>query len=193
MKVIAFCGSGRKDGNTALLLNAVLEPLAEAGAETELVELAGNEIRGCMACYVCYMEKNGAYVLTKDIVNESIAKMASADAIILGSPAYFGDVSSEMKALIDRSSMVNKANGDMFRRKIGASVVAVGRAGAIHTFDTMNHFFLIGQMIIVGSNYWNIGIGPEKGEVVDDEEGMKTMHQLGENMAWLLTSLHDKE
>jgi len=186
MKIIAFCGSGRKDGNTSLLLNAVLLPLAEAGAETELVELAGNEIRGCKACYVCYMEKNGVCVLTKDIVNESIAKMAAADAIILGSPAYCGDVSSEMKALIDRSSMVNKANGDMFRRKIGASVVAVGRAGAIHTFDTMNHFFLIGQMIIVGSNYWNIGIGPEKGEVVDDEEGMKTMHQLGENMAWLL-------
>lgn len=189
MKVIAFCGSARKEGNTSLLLNAVLEPLAQAGAETELLELAGNEIRGCMACYVCYMEKNGACVLTKDMVNESIAKMAAADAIILGSPTYFGDVSSEMKALIDRSSMVSKANGDIFRRKIGASVVAVGRAGAIHTFDTMNHFFLIGQMIIVGSNYWNIGIGPEKGEVVDDEEGMKTMHQLGENMAWLLKKI----
>lgn len=189
MKVIAFCGSARKDGNTSLLLNAVLKPLKEAGSETELVELAGKGIRGCIACYVCYLDKNGACVLTKDIVNESIAKMAAADAILLGSPSYFGDVSSEMKAFMDRISMVSKANGDMFKRKIGASVVAVGRAGAIHTFDTMNHFFLIAQMIIVGSNYWNIGTGPEKGEVVDDEEGMRTMHQLGENIAWLLQKI----
>ncbi|MGB3212884.1 MAG: flavodoxin family protein [Desulforhopalus sp.] len=186
MKVVAFCGSARRQGNTALLLNAVLNPLSEAGAETELVELAGSEIRGCMACYICYLEKNGTCVLKKDIVNDCIAKMAAADAILLGSPSYFADVSSEMKALIDRSGMVSQANGHMFRRKLGAAVVAVRRAGAIHAFDTMNHFFLIGQMIIVGSSYWNIGIGPEIGEVADDEEGMKTMQQLGENMAWLL-------
>lgn len=91
-----------------------------------------------------------------------------------------------MKALIDRCGMVSRANDDMYKRKLGAAVVAVRRAGAIHTFDTMNHFFLIGQMIIVGSSYWNIGIGREKGEVLDDEEGMKTMKDLGQNMLWLL-------
>lgn len=191
MKVVAFCGSARKEGNTDLLLRAVLEPLSAAGAETELVELAKSEIRGCMACYVCFIEKNGTCVLKKDIVNDCIAKMATADAILLGSPTYFTDVSSEMKALIDRSGMVSQANGDMFKRKLGAAVVATGRAGAIHAFDTMNHFFLTAQMIVVGSNYWNIGIGPEKGEVVDDEEGMKTMRQLGENMAWLLNKMKD--
>jgi len=189
MKVIAFCGSARKEGNTSLLLNAVFKPLAESGAETELIELAGNEIRGCMGCYVCYLKKNRECVLTKDPVNESISKMAAADAILLGSPAYFGDVSSEMKAFIDRSSMVNKANGYMFKRKIGAAVAAAGRAGAVHALDTMNHFFLLSQMIIVGSNDWNVGIGTEMGEVVDDEEGMKAMHQLGENMAWLLKKI----
>ena len=189
MKIVAFCGSARKEGNTALLLNAVLAPLARAGAETELIELAGSEIRGCMACYVCFLEKNGTCVLKKDMINDCIAKMSAADAIILGSPTYFADVSSEMKAFIDRCGMVGKANGDMYRRKLGAAVVAVRRAGAIHAFDTMNHFFLINQMIIVGSSYWNIGIGPEKGEVVEDEEGMKTMHQLGENMAWLLQKI----
>jgi multimeric flavodoxin WrbA len=189
MKVVALCGSARKQGNTALLLKTVLLPLNEAGALTELIELAKSEIRGCMACYVCFLEKNGTCVLKKDIVNECIGKMAAADAILLGSPTYFADVSSEMKALIDRSGMVGKANGDMFRRKIGAAVVATRRSGGIRAFDTMNHFFLAGQMIVVGSNDWNIGIGPEIGEVVDDKEGMKTMRILGENIAWLLRKM----
>jgi len=189
MKVVAFCGSARKQGNTYLLQKAVLEPLAEAGAETEIIELAGSEIRGCMSCYVCFMERNGTCVLKKDIVNECIAKMAAADAILLGSPAYFGDVTSEMKALIDRCGMVSQANGHMFQRKIGAAVVAVRRSGAVHTLDTMNHFFLLNRMIIVGSDSWNVGIGPEKGEVVDDEEGMKNMRLLSKNIVWLLKKL----
>jgi multimeric flavodoxin WrbA len=189
MKIVAFCGSARKQGNTYLLQKAVLATLADAGAETELVELAGNEIRGCMSCYVCFLEKNGTCVLKKDIVNDCIGKMAAADAILLGSPAYFGDVTSEMKALIDRCGMVSQANGHMFQRKIGAAVVAVRRSGAIHTLDTMNHFFLLSKMIIVGSDSWNVGIGPEKGEVVDDEEGMKNMRLLGENMVWLLKKI----
>jgi multimeric flavodoxin WrbA len=115
--------------------------------------------------------------------------MAKADAIILGSPTYFADVSTEMKALIDRSGMVGRANGELYKRKLGAAVVAVRRAGSIHAFDTMNHFFQISQMIIVGSSYWNIGIGREKGEAADDAEGIKTMTQLGENMAWLLAKV----
>lgn len=189
MKIVAFCGSPRQQGNTYLLQKAVLAILADAGAETELVELAGSEMRGCMSCYVCFLEKNGTCVLKKDIVNDCIAKMAAADAILLGSPAYFGDVTSEMKALIDRSGMVSQANGHMFQRKIGAAVVAVRRSGAVHTLDTMNHFFLLSKMIIIGSDSWNVGIGPEKGEVVDDEEGMKNMRMLGENMVWLLKKI----
>jgi multimeric flavodoxin WrbA len=189
MKVVAFSGSGRKESNTTLLLETALQPLAEAGVESEIIELAGQEIRGCMACYNCYLAKDGSCVLKKDIVNDCIAKMVSADAIILGSPAYFGDVSSEMKALIDRGGMVGQANGDLYKRKIGAAVVAVARSGAIHAFDTINHFFLASQMIVAGSSGWSIGIGPEKGEVVDDEKGMKSMRQLGENMVWLLKKM----
>ncbi len=189
MNVVAFCGSARKNGNTALLLNTVLEPLRQAGVETELVELAGSKIRGCKACMVCFKEQDGTCAIKGDMVNECIAKMRKADGIILGSPTYFADVSTEMKALIDRSGMVGRANGNMYRRKIGASVVAVRRAGGIHAFDTMNHFFLIEQMVVVGSSYWNIGMGREKGEVAGDEEGMATMKQLGENMAWLLKKI----
>jgi multimeric flavodoxin WrbA len=191
MKVVAFCASARKDGNTKLLLETVLEPLRQSGAETELVELAGSSLKGCMACFVCIKKKDGSCVIKDDMLNECVEKMAGADAIILGSPTYFADVSTEMKALIDRSGMVGRANGDLYKRKIGAAVVAVRRAGSIHAFDTMNHFFQIGQMIIVGSSYWNIGIGREKGEVASDEEGMKTMRQLGENMAWLLDRISD--
>ena len=189
MEVIAFCGSARRKGNTALLLNTVLEPLAEAGAKTELVELAGSEIRGCTACMVCFKEQDGTCAVKKDMLNECVDKMRRADAVILGSPTYFADVSTEMKALIDRSGMVGRANDHLYKRKIGASVVAVRRAGGIHAFDTMNHFFLISQMIIVGSSYWNIGIGRDKGEVAEDQEGMETMKQLGENMAWLLKKI----
>ena len=189
MNVVAFCGSARKNGNTKLLLETVLEPLGEAGAETELVELSGSNLKGCKACFVCIKKKDGSCVVKDDMLNECVEKMTRAEAIILGSPTYFADVSTEMKALIDRSGMVGRANGDLYKRKLGAAVVAVRRAGSIHAFDTMNHYCQISQMIIVGSSYWNIGIGREKGEVASDAEGMKTMWQLGENMSWLLQKI----
>jgi multimeric flavodoxin WrbA len=189
MNVVAFCGSARAKGNTHQLLETVLEPLKEAGVATELVELAGSNLKGCRACFVCMKKKDQSCVIKDDLVNECIQKMAAADAIILGSPTYFADVSTEMKALIDRSGMVGRANGDLYQRKLGAAVVAVRRAGSIHAFDTLNHFFLISQMIIVGSSYWNIGIGREKGAVAADEEGLRTMRQLGENMFWLLEKI----
>lgn len=186
MKVIAFNGSARKDGNTAILINHVFEELHKENIETELVQLSGQTIRGCAACGKCHENKDKHCSIKNDCVNECIDKMLAADGIILGSPTYFADISSELKALIDRSGFVARGNGDMFKRKAGAAVIAVRRAGAIHAFDTINHFFLIGQMLVVGSNYWNIGIGRKPGEVETDEEGKKTMHTLGQNMAWLL-------
>ncbi len=191
MKVVAFCGSARKDGNTALLLRTVLAELDAAGVETELIQLAGTEIHGCTACLQCFKRKDGRCAVEKDSINDFLDKMKEADAILLGSPTYFADVSTEMKALMDRCGMVSRANDDMLKRKLGAAVVAARRAGAIHVFDTMNHFFLIGQMIVVGSNYWNIGLGREKEEVAKDEEGMNTMKVLGRNMAWVLGKLKD--
>ncbi len=189
MKVVAFSGSARKNGNTALLLKTVLAKLEKEGVQTELIELSGQGLRGCVACYECFKHKDGlcAYSTAQhDSINSYLAKMKEADGILLGSPTYFADVSTEMKALMDRCGMVSRANGDLFKRKAGAAVVAARRAGAIHVFDSINHFFLIGQMIVVGSNYWNIGMGREKEEVAKDEEGMQTMRVLGQNMAWLL-------
>lgn len=190
MKVVAFNGSARKDGNTAMLLSTVLGELKKEGVETELVQLAGKTLQGCIACYRCFERKDRRCAVNVDALNDCIEKMLGSDGIVLGSPTYFSDVSANMKALIERAGMVARANGDMFKRKVGAAVVAVRRAGASHAFSSINHFFLIGQMIVPGSSYWNIGVGREKGEVERDAEGMKTMRDLGQNMAWLLMKLH---
>jgi multimeric flavodoxin WrbA len=189
MKVVAFNGSARKDGNTAILIRRVLKVLEEEGIETELIQLAGEPIHGCNACRTCYETKNERCVIDDDRVNEYVQKMKAADGIILGSPTYFSMMSSEMKALIDRTGYVARANKHLFKRKVGAAVVAVRRAGGMPTFDAINHFFLVNQMIVPGSSYWNVGIGNKKGEVEKDEEGMKTMDDLGRNMAWLLKKL----
>jgi multimeric flavodoxin WrbA len=186
MKVIGINGSARKDGNTAILIRQAFKEIEKEGIQTELFQLAGQKIQGCIACYKCFSAKNRRCAVTDDAVNGCLEKMEGADGIILGSPTYFADCSAQMKALIDRVGFVAKANGEMFKRKIGAAVVSVRRGGAIHAFDTINHFFTIGQMIIVGSSYWNIGIGREIGDVDKDEEGLKTMSTLGANMAWLI-------
>ena len=189
MKVIAFNGSPRKDGNTSILIGYVLEELKKAGISTELINLAGKKLHGCIACYRCASNQDRQCAVKDDDINECIEKILEADGIILGSPTYFTDVSTEIKALIDRVGLVAKVNGDMLKRKVGAAVIAVRRAGSLHTFATINNFFLINQMIVPGSNYWNMGIGRNKGEVEKDQEGIMTMKVLGQNMAWLLERL----
>lgn len=189
MKVIAFNGSARKDGNTAILINQVFSELEKQDIETEMIQLSGQKIRGCIACCKCFENKDQRCSVKDDIVNDCIEKMLQADGIILASPTYFADVTAELKALIDRAGFVAKANADMFGHKAGAAIVAVRRGGSIHAFDSINHFFLISQMIIPGSCYWNMGIGLEKGDVEKDAEGLQTMKTLGQNMAWLLKKI----
>lgn len=191
MKVVAFNGSARKDGNTAVLVNVVFKELKKEGIKTELIQLAGKKIHGCTACGKCFENQDKQCAVKGDIANDCIEKMLEADGIILASPTYFTDVSTELKALIDRSGFVAKANQDMFKRKVGAGVIAVRRAGAIHAFDTLNHFFFINQMIVPGSSYWNIGIGLAPGDVNSDDEGILTMKTLGVNMAWLMKKIQE--
>lgn len=186
LTVVAFDGSARKNGNTSILLRYVLQELEKEGITTELIQMSGETIHGCLACRKCSTRKDGRCSQADDMGNVYIEKMARADGIMLGSPTYVADVSPEIKALMDRACLVSKANGGMFRRKVGAAVVAVRRAGAIHAFDALNHFFLINEMIIPGSSYWNIGIGWEPGEVENDAEGIRTVKVLGQNMGWLL-------
>jgi multimeric flavodoxin WrbA len=185
MYALALSGSPRKGGNTEILLNRVLEPLKEGGWETELLQVGGQELRGCLACGKCFENRNRQCVIEKDIFNHVAEKIFRADALILGSPTYFSDVTAEMKALIDRVGFVSMANGGLLAGKIGAAVVAVRRAGSTHAFDTMNHLFLISRMIVPGSTYWNMGMGLNPGDVEKDEEGIKNMSNLGKTILWL--------
>jgi multimeric flavodoxin WrbA len=190
MRVVAFNGSARKNGNTARMVQEVFTELDKAGIETEMMQLAGKDVHGCQACYLCSKNKDQRCSMKGDIVNECIEKMIEADAILLASPTYFADVTPEIKALMDRAGMVSRANDDLLRHKLGAAISVARRGGAIHTFDSLNHFFLILQMIVVGSSYWNIGFGGDKGEVEKDEEAMAVMRTLGVNIAWLLERIH---
>lgn len=190
MKVLAINGSPRKGSNTEILIREVFKPLEEAGIETELIQIGGKMIRGCLACGKCIEMQKCQCIIKNDCVNEIIEKMVEADGIILGSPTYFADVSAEMKALIDRAGFVTYTNGRPLDRKVAAAVVAVRRGGATHVFDTMNHFFQISGMYIVGSTYWNMGYGLGPGEVEGDEEGLANMKDLGESMVHLLNKLN---
>jgi multimeric flavodoxin WrbA len=189
MKVVALNGSARKDGNTAILLNLVLDELKEERINAELIQLAGHSINGCRACYKCFKNQDRRCAVKKDMLNDVLAEMEGADGILLGSPTYFSDVSSGMRAFIERCGFVARANDYMFKRKVGASVVAVRRAGAIPAFNSMNLFLHYMQMVMPGSSYWSIGIGRDPGDVLKDEEGVQTMQTLGQNMAWLLKKL----
>lgn len=186
MKLIAINGSPRPQGNTNLLLQTVCEPLEAAGINTRIVQLAGSGLRGCTACMKCVENKNRRCIIDSDPLNDILQQIYAADGLVLGSPTYFADVTTEMKAFIDRSGFVCRANGRLLNRKVGAGVVAVRRGGSMHALQTLQNYFLINEMIVPGSSYWNIAFGRNPGEVANDAEGMETMHRLGENMAWLM-------
>ena len=189
MKVVAFNGSPRKNGNTYHAIQTVFDELKKEDIKTELVQLGGSNIKGCRACYKCFEKKNRRCI-QDDALNLFVKKMIDSEGIIIGSPTYFSNVSTEVKALIERAGLVSRANNNLFKRKVGAAVVAARRAGATHVYSSINFFFCIGHMIIPGSSYWNLGIGKNPGDVLKDEEGMATFRDLGQNMAWLLKKLY---
>lgn len=189
MKVIAFNGSPRPHGNTNRALEIVLEEIAAEGIDTELIQMGIEEVAPCQACGVCGQRKDRRCKREDDKVNEWIEKISMVDGLIIGSPVYFGTMSAQTKAFIDRVGFVNRANGDLFRLKVGAAVAVNRRAGALATFQELNNFFLIGQMIVVGSSYWNVATALKPGDMEKDEEGLRTMRDLGRNMAWAVKKL----
>lgn len=186
MRALAINGSPRKGGNTEILLRKALEPVAAAGHQTDYIQVGGTRIRGCTACGACGRMKNRRCVIDDDIFNLVFAKMIAADAILIGSPVYFANMTAETKALIDRAGYVALANGGLLRRKIGVAVSAQRRGGGVHVMDSINHLFLISEMIVPGSTYWNFGVGSAPGDVLNDTEGLKNMNNLGEQIVWLL-------
>lgn len=171
------------------MIRAVFRELEKEGIATEFVQVGGTDIRGCRACGKCRENKDNRCVLKDDGVNDHVKKMLEADGMIIGSPTYFSDLTSEAKALIDRCGYVARSNGNQLKRKVGAAVVAVRRAGSIHVFDSINHFYTINEMIIPGSSYWNMSLALMPGDFEKDAEGVETMKNLGANMAWLLKKL----
>jgi multimeric flavodoxin WrbA len=189
MKVIGINGSARKDGNTSILIRKVFDELEAEGIETKLVNLGPQSVNGCLACMKCFENKDGHCVQDKDALNEWVDEMAAADGIILGTPVYFANLSGQIKCFLDRAWMVARANDNMFKRKVGAAVVAARRAGAVTAFHALNAYFGISEMVIAGSTYWDIGYGREKGECLQDGEALQNMANLGKNMAWLIKSI----
>ena len=189
MKAVAFNCSPRKEGNTYSMLKKVLEQLEAEGIETELVQVGGNLLHGCKACGACGRNKDMKCAFGADGMNDYIQKMAEADAIIIGSPTYFADMSTECKALLDRCGYTLRSNGNPLKRKVGAAVSAVRRAGGIHVIDGINHFFTINEMYVASSSYWNMSLSKDVGDFLNDAEGVKTMETLGKNMAHLMKKL----
>ncbi len=191
MKVVAFNGSARKDGNTALLVRRAFAELEAEGIETELVQLYNKGFRGCIACLKCAETQDSTCSgQPDDGMNECIAKMVAADGIIVASPTYYANCTATTQALLERAGYATRKSGNPLARKVGAAVVAVRRGGAIHAFDSINHWFQINEMLVVGSSYWNMGYGLDKGDVENDDEGIETMATLGRNMAWALKKLN---
>lgn len=193
MNAILFNCSPHKKGNTFSMLNALKKSLEANGIDAEIMQVGGEKIAPCKACGACGKLRNKKCVFDNDILNSAAAKAYEADAIIIGSPTYYAAMTPEAKALIDRTGFVNFNNGgELLRGKVGAAVVAQRRGGATSVFSSINFFFLMSQMIVQGSTYWNIGFGLEQGDVDEDTEAMSNMKNLGENIAALLKKLHSK-
>ena len=191
MKVLGISGSPRPGGNTDILVNHALGVLEKEGIETDFLSLADRPIKPCMACAGCMKSEEVRCVQEDPAFEGMIERFQAADGVLVGSPVYFGSATPQTMALLDRVGYVNRHHPEILRRKVGAAVVVARRAGQNFTFAQLNYFFLIAEMIVPGSTYWNVAFGKGKGEVTSDEEGMKTVETLAGNVAWLLKKLHD--
>jgi multimeric flavodoxin WrbA len=186
MKVVAVNGSPRAEGNTWHALQMVGSKLTAQGIDFEILHIGNKAVRGCMACGKCSQTKNEKCTITTDPLNEWIQTLKSADGIILASPVYYAGIAGTMKCFLDRAFYVAGSNGNLFRHKVGASVVALRRSGGSATFDSLNHYLHYAEMLVATSNYWNIIHGRAAGDAEHDAEGRQIMEILSSNMAWML-------
>lgn len=187
MKVIGIVGSPRKNGNTELLTKHTLQAISEEGLRTELIRLAGLEIKPCNACMACQKQE---MCPIEDDLFPIYLKMKKAQGIVLASPVYYGSATALIKALMERVGYVSRWNGEPFRGKVGGPLVVARRAGQNFTLAQLTLWFQILGFFVPGSTYWNMAIGREKGEVRQDEEGLHTVWNFGKNMASLIKKLN---
>lgn len=192
MKALAISGSARIKGNTEDMLNVCLKVCADAGIETELIRMAENPVKPCTACGSCFKTKDNTCIQKDDDFHMIYDKMREADIIILGSPVYFGSATADLTTLLDRAGYVGRANGNVFARKVGGPVAVARRAGQNFTLAQLLFWFMITDMIVPGSSYWNMGFGRDRNEVLDDTEGLDTVRHFAENLVWLAEKLQDE-
>lgn len=185
-QILLFNGSPHPNGNTAQALGVVEEELKLHGIATELIQLGGQPIRGCLGCRKCWERLDGHCVIASDPINAYLDKMIASDGFVIGSPVYTANVTSEVKAFIDRTNFVAKANGFLFKGKIGAPVVVGTKAGMMPAYSAIQYMFGISQMISVGSIHWNLAVGKLPGDIWKDAEGIESFRVLGRNIAELL-------
>ena len=186
-KVILLCGSPRKDGNTAQLLKDCARLIEEKGLETEIISLAGKRVGACLACGKC--EKLPGRCAQDDVVNEIIEKVRPARGFIVGSPVYFGTARGDVMCALQRIGMVSKAGDKFLSRKVGGPIAVARRGGHTSTIQEMLMFYLINDMVVAGSSYWNMVFGAKPGEALEDTEGVETIRRFTENVAWLVKTL----
>lgn len=190
MKVIAINGSPRREGNTFGALKIVCEGLEKEGIETEIINIGTKRFSGCINCGQCWQKQNKRCSVDNDGMNEILEKIYSADGVIIGSPVYFNNVTTEVKALIDRAGTVAMANGGLLRHKVGTSVITAGRNGGTAAYAAINALFGISEMVTANSNHWNMALAYQIGDLEKDVPGVNTFKKLGENVAWLLKKIN---
>lgn len=188
MKVVGINGSARKNGNTYLIINAIFEELKKENILTEQIQLFDKTINSCKGCFAC--KGKAQCIFEEDDFRSCFSALLTADGIILGSPVYSADVSSKMKAFLERAGVIVATNPHLLAHKVGACVVAVRRGGGLNTVDTLNHFLLNKEVILIGSTYWNMVYGKDIGDVYNDDEGMANMKNLGQNILWTMKEIH---
>ena len=187
MKVLLINGSARTKGNTFLALSEAAKTLEQQGIETEIVQIGNKAVRGCIGCRQCMTRQLGKCVFDDDICNRIAEKMDTADALIVGSPVYYGQPNGAVLSVIQRMFF---SAGSKVQNKPAAAVCVCRRGGATAAFQTLNMPFQMMNMPVVTSQYWNIVYGSDEGQASLDAEGMQTMRTMANNMAWLLKKIH---
>lgn len=190
MKVVAINGSPRRNGNTVGALKIACEELEKEGIETEIIHIGGKRFSGCVNCGQCVKNQNKRCGIEDDGMNSILEKLYEADGIIIGSPVYFSNVTTEVKALIDRAGFVSMVNGGLLKRKAGAAVVAAGRVGSNVAYSAINYLFGMSEMVTAHSNHWNMTLSYNAGDIEKDAQGIETFENVGKNMAWLLKKIN---